>query len=227
MNLSADQVFMPGEPPAVLAFSQRIGILGGTFNPIHTAHTQAALAVRSQFALQEVLILPSGVPPHKPAVAGAHHRLAMCHLAADGLEGVRVSDMEVLREGVTYTVDTLRALKARYLAHTVFFYIIGADTLSEIITWKESGEVVKLCEFVALYRPGVSKDMDMLREDFLAQFPEAKLHVAQFDGMNISSSDIRARIAMGLPADGLICPEVQEYIRMNGLYQSFEKELYS
>src|SRR6058998_1545633 len=133
----------------------RIGILGGTFNPIHVGHLLIAQDAMEAARLDRVLFIPSATPPHKPLAGNvsAAHRLRMAKLAIAGDKRFAVDDLEIRRGGKSYSVDTLRELKRRY-RRAEFYFIIGADSLSELHLWKDARRLVKLCRFIAVNRPG-------------------------------------------------------------------------
>ena len=134
----------------------RIGILGGTFDPVHTGHVDTALAAQRALALDRVLVLPSGTPPHRasPPAASRFHRFAMAALAVTGLPGLMVSDLEIGHTGPCYTFDTLARLHATGLAAAQIFFITGADAFAEIETWSRYPQVLEMANFVVVSRPG-------------------------------------------------------------------------
>ena len=143
----------------------RLGILGGSFDPIHNAHLELASQARAQFHLDEVLLLISGDPPHKSPSADKSHRFAMANLASQGREGIYASQIELERSGVIYTIDTLRQLR-QALPDTKLFYIIGADTLLELPTWREADTVYQLTSFIVFLRPGSEITPEQLNRVF-------------------------------------------------------------
>ncbi len=134
----------------------RLGILGGTFNPIHNGHVLMAHTAAEAFGLERVLVVPSCLPPHKDLAGGvsAEHRLAMVRLAVDGDPLLEVETLEIDRGGVSYAIDTVRHLAGRYPGHERFF-IIGIDSLLELYRWKEVGTFLTLCRVVTVDRPGI------------------------------------------------------------------------
>jgi nicotinate-nucleotide adenylyltransferase len=196
---------------------ERIGLMGGSFNPIHLMHVAAARMAMEEAALDRVLFLPTGNPPHKrEGLAPAKQRLDMVRLALAQETGFFPSDIEMNRSGTVYTVDTLLMLREQ-LPQAEFFYIIGEDTLYDLINWREPERVFQLCRFLVCYRPGTgdSTDAKTVREELKrrgAQF--AFLRTAVGD---MSSTVIRARLAEGKEPEGLH-PAVMEYIRAAGLY---------
>lgn len=189
--------------------------MGGTLDPVHSGHLAIAEAVRERCGLDEILLLPAGDPPHKRREVDRFDRLRMAQLAAEACPGMVASDEEVRREGTTYTVDTLRALHQRR-PDVDWVYIVGADTVRVLSQWRSFGEVAQLCSFAAVGRPGenaLDEHVRWLEEEF-----GARIQMLDFDGPDISSSEIRARVARGESIDGLTPPKVADYIRQKGLY---------
>ena len=183
----------------------KIGILGGTLDPVHNGHIALMRMARAQMRLERVLLLPAGDPPHKHCHAAAGDRLEMARLAAG--DEFSLCEAEVRRPGKTYTVDTLRALRQQTGAELV--YIIGADTLSQIASWREHEQVFALCSFAAVRRDGQGD----------ARVPEgARVRWLDGDAPQVSSTLVRERAAVRAPLDGLTPPEVGAYIRARGLY---------
>jgi nicotinate-nucleotide adenylyltransferase len=201
----------------------RLGVLGGSFNPIHNAHLTMARAAMEAFGLERVLFLPAGNPPHKrEGLADERHRLRMVELAVDGCPGFAVSDLEIGREGTTYSADTLRVLRARWPGASLW-YIVGADTLLELHTWREFDAVLALCGFIVCARPGWREEAV---EDCASRLRErgAIIHLLRMPGMDISStmirqSMIRQRFERGeRAAEALVPPAVWNYLRERRLY---------
>lgn len=195
----------------------RIGILGGTFDPIHHGHLFIAEDARARLGLERVLIMPNGTPPHKKpyAVSAATHRLRMVELAVHGSDALVADDTEVRMSGPSYTVQTLRSLHTS-MPGTEFWFITGLDAVAEIGTWREPEEVVRLSHIVAVSRPGHSA------AGFEAAVPASlRRHVEllRTPEIGISSTDIRARVAAGLPIRYLTPDAVVAYIRANALYR--------
>ena len=197
--------------------SRRIGVMGGTFDPIHHGHLVAAEEARWQFDLDRVVFVPTGRPWQKPAgVSPAEDRYRMTVLATASNPAFTVSRLEVDHQGPTYTVDTLRRLRAAHPAGTRLFFITGADAVLQILTWKEPDQVLALAEFIAATRPGF--DLDRL----IGQVPGAagRVHRMEIPALAISSSDLRTRVARGAPIQYLVPDEVARYIHDHALYQS-------
>lgn len=183
-----------------------IGLLGGSFNPIHYGHLAMAEAAQQELGLDRVIILPAGDPPHKSKeLAGKRHRLRMAELAVAGR--FEVSAMEVERTGKTYTVDTLEVLRALYPRATLYM-IIGADTLGEIATWKNAPRVFELCRFAVFGRDKLP----------LPDVPGASVVRMQTNIPDVSATQIRERVHRGLSLEGYTPQAVEDYIGAWRLY---------
>jgi len=200
----------------------KIGILGGTFDPIHVGHLLIAETVRDAMALDTVLFIPAATPPHKRArvVADAEHRLEMVRLAIEGNPAFEVSDVELQRGGVSYSVETLERLKATMGPEAAFFFIIGADTVPELTTWKNLDTLLELCTIVVAARPGFR--MEDLLSEALGLTPEARdrvfRHFVDAVRVDVASTEVRARLAEGKSVRYMIPQNVENYIRAKGLY---------
>ena len=193
----------------------RIGIMGGTLDPVHNGHIEIARSVRAELGLDGVMLLPAGDPPHKKRESDKLDRLEMAKRAAAEFDWMFVSDLEIARKGTTYTVDTLHALKQKQ-PDAEWIYIIGADTLNILDSWRNFPEIARLCAFAAVSRPGVSGERAyaaLLKERYGAEITFAKA-----SGPDISSTAIRARVAEGRSIRGLAPDSVCDYIREKGLY---------
>jgi nicotinate-nucleotide adenylyltransferase len=196
--------------------SQRIGVMGGTFDPIHHGHLVAAAEARWQFDLDRVVFVPTGRPWQKPVgVSPAEDRYQMTMIATASNPAFTVSRLEIDHEGPTYTVDTLRRLRAEQPEDIGLFFITGADAVLQILTWKEPDQVLAQAEFIAATRPGF--DLDSL----VRQVPGAagRVHRMDIPALAISSSDIRGRVARGAPIQYLVPDGVAHYIHEHGLYR--------
>lgn len=199
---------------------QRIGISGGTFNPIHLGHLIIAEMARDRFGLDKVLFIPSGMPPHKNlgSVLDAEQRFDMVRRAVAGNSYFEESRIEIDRVGYTYTVDTLKKLRELYGSDAILYYIIGADVLHDLVTWKSFEEVFKICEFIAALRPG-NNTQDFYRQmEYLKDTYGAVIHFIETPLIEISSTDIRKRIKEGRSIKYLVPESVEEYIKSNKLY---------
>ena len=201
---------------AKAAADRRVGVLGGTFDPIHYGHLDAAEAARAALQLDEVRFVPAHDPPHKPADpwASAFHRFALVALALHEWPGYSLSDIELRRDGASYTADTLRALHASGVDSARLFFILGADAFAEIGTWREFPHVLDLAHFVVVARPGTTLDAALSRT------PELRDRVTLVEARtrDVSSTQIRERLAARQPIDDLVPPAVARHIITHSLY---------
>lgn len=190
----------------------KLGILGGTFNPIHQGHLLIADAAAEALELDRVIFIPSATPPHKrPRVlADARHRLRMVKLAIHNNPRFGCSDIEVRRGGPSYSVETLRQLR-HAMPRAEFYFLIGADSLRELHLWREAPALVRLCEFICVARPGERMPQPRLRG--------LRVHKLLGHPADISSSDIRNRLARGASVRYLVPDAVRRYIQKTGLYR--------
>jgi nicotinate-nucleotide adenylyltransferase len=196
---------------------RRIGLMGGTFDPIHHGHLVAAEEARWRFDLDTVLFIPTGQPWQKPVgVSPAEDRYRMTVIATASNPAFAVSRIEIEQPGPTYTVDTLRRLRADLGEDARLFFITGADAVLHILTWKDRDEVLALAEFIAATRPGY--DLDRLTE----RLPVARerLHPLEIPMLAISSTELRARVARGQPIQYLVPDGVAKYVADRGLYRA-------
>jgi len=200
----------------------KIGIFGGSFNPIHNGHLILAECVRDTLGLQKVIFIPNGEPPHKDGsdLAGPDHRAAMVRSSVMLNPRFDFSDIELKREGTSYTIDTVRELLRRRQADQLYF-IIGADSIPELPTWVEIEELGKLCRFVVGARPGFSMDkLETLEGKLPAEFIQnLKDNFIEMPLIDISASDIRQRVREGKSIRHLVPNEVLDYVRTNDLYR--------
>ncbi|HEX9063042.1 MAG TPA: nicotinate-nucleotide adenylyltransferase [Clostridia bacterium] len=200
---------------------KKVGIMGGTFDPVHHGHLVTAEFVREEFMLDKILFIPVGQPHHKinKNVTGAKDRLNMLHAAVRGNAFFEVCTIEIDREGYTYTVDTLEQLKAT-LKDTDIYFIVGADVINELTLWKNYEAVFKMCEFIAVMRPGTSKN-DYINEILrLSREYNAKIHMVDAPLLDISSTTIRKRVHDGKSIKYLVPSGVEETIKNEGLYMA-------
>lgn len=213
--------------------TRRLGVLGGTFDPVHFGHLDAADAARSALALDEVLFIPSHDPPHRPIDphASAFHRFAMVALAIDGRQEFGVSDVELLRQGSSYTWETLRALHEAGWPPSQLFFIVGADAFAEIATWREFPAVLDAAHFVVIARRGMTIEQALARTPDLRHRARRAVGHVETDGTpavflvdahtrDISSTTIRARTVARQPIDELVPAAVARHIATNHLYGS-------
>ncbi len=198
-----------------------LGVLGGTFDPIHNGHLAMADEVRSRLNLSQVLFVPAGQPWLKAGsqITAAEHRLKMVRLAIADRPYCSVSTMEVERTGASYTLDTLAELWSRLGAGDELFFLMGWGSLSELPRWKEPERIIKLCRLVAVPRPGYPRpDLELL-EKSIPGITE-RVIILEEPQVDISASDIRERVAKGLSISGLVPEVVEGYIREEGLYKT-------
>ncbi len=194
------------------------GIMGGTFDPVHNGHLMMAEAARNQLGLDEVLFIPDGDPPHKAEQAGALDRLRMVELAVADREGFRALDLEVLRAGQTFTVDTLEQLSEKYPCDR-FFFIVGADTLMVIESWRNFPRVASLLSGVACApRSAVPTDDTSRQSARLMEKYGLAVTMLDMGPVEISSTSVRYAVARGLPVGEMAPERVLDYIRDHALY---------
>jgi nicotinate-nucleotide adenylyltransferase len=198
----------------------RLGVLGGTFDPIHNGHLAAADAAQQSLSLDAITLIPSRVPPHRqdPVGASAEHRYAMAALAAAGRPRWSASRIEIDRHGPSYTYDTLVELDRQLGAGSKFFFILGADAFAEIDTWSRYPAVLDLAHFVVVSRPGIT--LDSLRERVPSAFARKETRVILVEAAtpDISSTAIRRRVRAGQSLTGWVPDPVADYISMHRLY---------
>jgi len=197
----------------------KVGVLGGTFDPVHNAHLAIADEARLQLELDEVVLVPAGQPWMKSGVvtAAAEHRVAMLRLAIADKFGFRVSTVEIDRPGPSYTVDTLRKLNNEFVELAELYFIIGWDNLPDLPRWKEPSRIIELCHLVVLPRPGYAlPDLDALDKKIPGLLQ--RIIIMERPEMDISATEIRERVAKGLDISKLVPQGVAEYIKKNGLY---------
>ncbi len=197
----------------------KVGIMGGTFDPIHFGHLATAESVREIFKLDEILFIPSARPPHKVErqITPELHRLMMTFLATKSNEFFQVSPMEFLRDGLSYTLDTMTELTKKYGAGTELFFIIGADSMADLSKWYKARELLSKAHFIATNRPNVEVNLEALKEFFGASAMK-HIHQVSTPGLEISSTDIREKIKSGKSIKYLVPEVVEEYIIKERLY---------
>lgn len=189
----------------------RIGVMGGTFDPIHHGHLVAASEVAQSFNLDEVVFVPTGQPWHKKTVTSAEHRYLMTVIATASNPSFTVSRVDIDRVGTTYTIDTLRDIHATHPDAELFF-ITGADAVAQILSWKEYDELWELAHFVAVSRPGHVLSVSGL--------PAQDVSLLEIPALAISSTDCRSRVNRGHPVWYLVPDGVVQYISKHHLYRS-------
>ncbi|MFQ5450976.1 MAG: nicotinate-nucleotide adenylyltransferase [Nitrospinaceae bacterium] len=219
----------------------RVGILGGTFDPVHNGHLGLAAGVRNQFHLDRILFIPARQSPHKQGqpLTSSFHRLEMLRRAVSPFPGFQVSDIELKREGVSYTIDTLDTLGAEH-PRWEFYLIMGADVFEGLSTWKDTARLLAMSHIIVAARPGytlncMEKTLKSLssgapvlyspekREDGTTVFHQGEtgttLSFFNLEPLNISASDIRDRIRKKREIKNMLPPEVENYIMKNQLYR--------
>ncbi len=187
----------------------RIGVMGGTFDPIHNGHLVAASEVADAFDLEEVIFVPTGVPWHKKAVSSAEHRYLMTVIATAANPSFTVSRVDIDRPGVTYTIDTLQEIARLYPGADIFF-ISGADAIAQILAWKDIEKIWPLATFVAVTRPG--HNLELPKTD------KAAIERLEVPALAISSTAVRDRVTAGKPIWYLVPDGVVQYIAKHELY---------
>jgi nicotinate-nucleotide adenylyltransferase len=202
--------------------AKRIGIIGGSFDPVHVGHLIVAQDAVERFELNEIVFVPAAIPPHKQHLRqiGADHRLNMLRLATETDLRFSVSDMEAVRGGVSYTYDTVRALRDGR-PDVEWVLVVGSDTLVDLHTWYRIDELLELCEVASFLRPGESCVDEIKEKIGLAEPHRTRLlgNLVEAHLIEISSTEIRMRIAEGLGIRYLVPPEVEMYIHEHGLYR--------
>lgn len=196
----------------------RLGVMGGTFDPIHHGHLVAASEAALRFALDEVVFVPTGQPWQKQGceVSSAEHRYLMTVIASASNPDFTVSRVDLERAGPTFTIDTLRDLRAQRGSDVDLFFITGADALSQILTWKDSDELFELAHFIGVTRPGHDLSGDGL--------PADRVSLLEVPAMAISSTACRQRVRRGEPVWYLVPDGVVQYIGKYGLYHDGSAE---
>jgi nicotinate-nucleotide adenylyltransferase len=218
----------------------KLGLLGGSFNPVHDGHLAIARHTREALELDQILFIPTGHPPHKPngGLAPAQDRYEMVRLAIAPDSAFTISDVEIRRPGKSYSIDTIRQLQQEYGPDIQLFFLIGLDAFLDFPSWRDPRTLLELCSFVVLSRPGLSfrslstvsllppipypslADLDAGRVFRIeAQIGGQRLICLKQPPCPISASDIRARIRQGLPVANLLPPLVESYILQHHLYQ--------
>jgi nicotinate-nucleotide adenylyltransferase len=211
--------------------TRRIGLLGGTFDPIHRGHTDLAAAAQDTLGLTQVIVIPANVPPHRPKpLTSSFHRFAMTALVVAGRPGWRASDVELRHEAPSYTVTTLRRFQERGYAPHELFFLIGADAFRDIATWRDYPSIFDRSHFAVISRPG--HPVGALRAHLPALAPrmvdaavgvtipeKPAIFLIDAGTADVSSTALRATLARGERLDGQVDPRVQQHIEQHGLYR--------
>lgn len=197
---------------------KRVGIFGGTFDPIHMGHLIVAETIMDEFHLDKVVFIPAAVPPHKldKQISPAKHRYMMTMLATCSNPRFQVSDMEMHRQGPSYSRDTLAQLLEEHGRDTKFYFIVGADSVENLHTWNRIDELLTMCHFIGASRPGCMPDMEKIAQRFgpLAE----KIHCLETPELEISSTEIRHRVGQKRTIRYIVPETVEQYIYKEKLY---------
>ena len=198
--------------------TKKIGIMGGTFDPIHFGHLVIANEVLDKYNMEKIIFIPAGNPPHKKTPnASSSDRYLMANLATISNDKFVVSNIEIMKEGKSYTMNTVKELINTY-GDTEFYFITGADALIDLPNWHEPDKLLKLCKFIAVSRPGfnlleIEKTIQTIKNQY-----DGQIELLQVPMLQISSTDIRERIKIGRSAKYLLPETVEQYIIKNNLY---------
>ncbi|MBU0483180.1 MAG: nicotinate-nucleotide adenylyltransferase [Proteobacteria bacterium] len=214
-----------------------VGILGGTFDPVHQGHLAVAARVKDYFSLDSVIFVPAWMPPHKQEapVSSFAHRLAMLKLAVAACPGFKVSSLEAERSGPSYTIDTLVELKNRLADQARIYFIIGIDAFVEIPSWKQYQRLPDLANFVVIEREGLKLgddpgsvvanfsgySFDRESKAWVALDRKGRIYPLAMEPVNVSSTMVRQRIGEGKSIFGLVPGDIEDYIARHGLYGGF------
>jgi nicotinate-nucleotide adenylyltransferase len=198
----------------------KIGVLGGTFDPVHLGHIMMAEEARKSLGLTEVLLVPAGQPMTRSneRLASAEHRLQMLRLAVAGRSYLKVSTVEIDRPGPSYTVDTITELRRQHEVKDEIFFILGCDSLAQLPIWREPARIISMCILVAVPRPGWPKPSMKALETDIPGISKRVIFLEK-PNVDISATSIRERVAQGETIDRLVPGAVADYIKKHGLYQ--------
>jgi nicotinate-nucleotide adenylyltransferase len=225
----------------------RLGLLGGSFNPIHRCHLSIAHSARQLLELDRILFIPTGDPPHKPSgtLAAARHRYRMVELAIRDVPEFGLTDIEIRRPGKSYSIDTVRAIQQEYGSETRLFFVIGLDAFLDLASWRDPELLLRACHFVVFSRPSLAFRslrsiplFDFVQTDTLAALdaghkeradvlvpPNGSLTFLRLPPCDVSASEIRRLIAAGSPLANRLPLPVQSYILREGLYREDSEHL--
>ncbi|MDH4138291.1 MAG: nicotinate-nucleotide adenylyltransferase [Anaerolineae bacterium] len=198
----------------------RVGVFGGTFDPIHIGHLVIAEEAWMELELERVVFIPAGLPPHKldHVMSPVEHRLAMVELAIASNPHFAVSRVDIDRFGPCYTVDTIEFLRDEWGGGVEIYFIMGSDSLLDILTWHNPRRLIRLCRFAVVSRPGYQVDFDEL--DALLPGVASRVQMLNAPGLDISSTDIQRRVREGLSIKYQVPEAVEDYIYQHKLYQN-------
>lgn len=203
----------------------KIGLMGGTFDPIHNGHLVLAEQVRTRFQLDKVIFIPTGVPPHKETIASKEHRYNMTKLAIEDNEFFELSTIELDQDHKSYAIDTVKELIAEFGPNTEVYFITGADAIIELPTWRKFDELVTLCKFIGSTRPGIEDHELSEKINALVRDHQANITITQVPALAISSTDIRRRVKYHLSIKYLLPAKTESYIYEHHLYQDSRRVL--
>ena len=205
--------------------NKRLGIMGGTFDPVHYGHLVTAETARVQFDFDKVIFIPSGCPPHKIGhkITEAQHRYLMTVLAVNTNIFFEVNRIEIERQGNSYAFETVLQLKEKYGPEWDLYFITGADAVLEILTWKNIRRLIEICTFVAATRPGFDLSVLDNKLEQISTIAKDKFLTFEVPALSISSTDIRQKVANGKPIKYLLPESVERYIYENNLYKETMK----
>jgi nicotinate-nucleotide adenylyltransferase len=209
--------------------ARKIGLIGGSFDPIHFGHLLAAQGAAERLGLERVVFIPAKQPPHKMYrhLASFAHRYAMVKIAIRRNPLFAVSDVEMRRGGKSYSIDTIHMLRAKYGQDCKMYFIVGADMVRALPTWKHVKELVKLVSFAVVVRPGYDylRDLEAIRPRMGDQFVrETKRHIVLIPPNGISATEIRRRLRTGKPIRYMVPESVERYIRKHNLYKNVKRK---
>ena len=210
--------------------AKRFGLFGGSFDPVHVGHLSIAQQIMTELKLEKVILLPAATAPHKQgegARASAEDRLEMCRLAVHNMRGLEASDFEIVRGGVSYTVETARRARAAYGPDAAIFFLIGSDSLADLPQWFEIRELLSLIDFAIAERREAPILLSLWKRlaDELGAGAVKKLRagVAKVQRVDVSSTQIRELLASGQKIPGYLRRDVEDFIRKKGLYGATKK----
>ena len=193
--------------------SQRVGVLGGTFDPVHNGHLFLATEVLNRCALDTVILVPTGDSYHRDVSANAHQRLAMVERAVAGIKNLAVSDVDVRRPGPTYTVDTLRDLGA-LLPQSELAFIVGTDSFETFEQWKDHDVLLEMAKIIVVARPGFDSQQTLANPQY-----RGRVEWVEISALDISSTTCRALVRDGKSLSGYVPESVEQYITEQNLYR--------